>query len=109
MIPLARELIKNGTFVVLAANEVPALNDITAPELKVCIRCMEHVQTLMLHQHFWLCPILHFAPAKPALPHMAGCIPNLCLTFSATPVGLFAILMIIRGLPANARRLLGMS
>ena len=36
MIPLARELIKNGTFVVLAANEVPALNDITAEELKVC-------------------------------------------------------------------------
>ncbi|KAL3137393.1 hypothetical protein ABBQ32_006916 [Trebouxia sp. C0010 RCD-2024] len=38
MIPLARELIKNGTFVVLAANEVPALNDITAPELKVLLR-----------------------------------------------------------------------
>lgn len=38
MIPLARELIKNGTFVVLAANEVPALNDITAEELKVCAK-----------------------------------------------------------------------
>lgn len=38
MIPLARELIKNGTFVVLAANEVPALNDITAAELKVLLR-----------------------------------------------------------------------
>ena len=35
MIPLARELIKNGNFVVLASNEVPALNDITAEELKV--------------------------------------------------------------------------
>ena len=38
MIPLARELIKNGMFVVLAANEVPALNDITAQELKVLLR-----------------------------------------------------------------------
>ena len=38
MIPLARELIKNGTFVVLAANETPALNDITAQELQVLLK-----------------------------------------------------------------------
>ena len=38
MIPLARELVKNGTSVVLAANEVPALNDITAAELRVLLK-----------------------------------------------------------------------
>ena len=54
MIPLARELIKNGTFVVLAANEVPALNDITAPELEVCTyKLLYSIIT------FWLPPVSH--------------------------------------------------
>ena len=47
MIPLARELIKNGTFVVLAANEVPALNDITAAELKVLLRDCGKIDKLL--------------------------------------------------------------
>lgn len=47
MIPLARELIKNGTFVVLAANEVPALNDITAAELKVLLKDCGKVDKLL--------------------------------------------------------------
>merc|ERR1719232_1552291 len=34
MIPLARELLQRGTEVVLAANSLPALNDITASELR---------------------------------------------------------------------------
>ena len=38
MIPLTRELIKNSTFVVLAANERPALNDTTAQELQVLLK-----------------------------------------------------------------------
>ena len=33
MLPLARELLQQGTIVVLAANSQPAINDITAPEL----------------------------------------------------------------------------
>uniref|UniRef100_A0A0E0EU70 Pantothenate kinase 2 n=1 Tax=Oryza meridionalis TaxID=40149 RepID=A0A0E0EU70_9ORYZ len=33
MIPLARELLRNGTEVVLVANSLPALNDVTANEL----------------------------------------------------------------------------
>ncbi len=34
ILPLARELVGRGTAVVLAANSVPAINDITAPELQ---------------------------------------------------------------------------
>lgn len=34
MLPLARELIKMGTTVILAANEVPSINDITIQELQ---------------------------------------------------------------------------
>jgi damage-control phosphatase, subfamily II, stand-alone protein len=34
MLPFARELVKGGTEVVLAANEVPSINDITARELR---------------------------------------------------------------------------
>ena len=33
MLPLARELARRGCEVVLAANEVPAINDVTAGEL----------------------------------------------------------------------------
>lgn len=34
MLPLARELIRLGCEVVMAANSQPAINDITAPELR---------------------------------------------------------------------------
>ena len=44
---MARELIKNGTFVVLAANEVPALNDITAAELKVLLKDCGKIDKLL--------------------------------------------------------------
>jgi type II pantothenate kinase len=33
MLPLARELLRHGTCVVLAANSLPSINDITAAEL----------------------------------------------------------------------------
>ena len=33
MLPLARELLKRGTEVIMAANERPSINDITAAEL----------------------------------------------------------------------------
>lgn len=38
MIPLARELLQRGTEVVLVANTLPALNDVTAKELRVLIK-----------------------------------------------------------------------
>ena len=34
MVPLARELLRMGAEVVLVANSLPAINDITAPELR---------------------------------------------------------------------------
>ena len=33
MLPLARELLRRGTVVIIAANKLPAINDITAAEL----------------------------------------------------------------------------
>lgn len=33
MLPLARELLRNGAEVVMAANSIPAINDVTADEL----------------------------------------------------------------------------
>lgn len=38
MLPFARELLKRGTVVVLAANEVPSINDITAVELRSVVQ-----------------------------------------------------------------------
>ena len=46
MLPLARELLKRGTEVVLAANTLPSINDITAAELKPLVAAaadMDHV------------------------------------------------------------------
>ena len=38
VLPLARELLGRGSAVVLAANSVPSINDITAPELQGVLR-----------------------------------------------------------------------
>lgn len=38
MLPLARELLKRGTLVVLAANETPCINDTTAAELRAVVQ-----------------------------------------------------------------------
>ncbi len=35
MVPFARELVRSGVTVVIAANEIAAINDVTASELKV--------------------------------------------------------------------------
>lgn len=37
MLPFARELLKRGTHVVVAANETPSINDITAAELEALL------------------------------------------------------------------------
>ncbi len=37
MLPLARELLKRGTTVVVAANELPSINDMTAAELEALL------------------------------------------------------------------------
>lgn len=38
MLPLARELIKQGTAVVIAANSLPSINDVTAEELRAIVK-----------------------------------------------------------------------
>jgi len=38
MLPLARELLQRGTAVVLAANSLPSINDITATELAEAVQ-----------------------------------------------------------------------
>jgi type II pantothenate kinase len=38
MLPLARELLKRGVAVIMAANERPSINDITAAELGEAVR-----------------------------------------------------------------------
>ena len=37
MLPFARELLRGGAEVVLVANSLPAINDVTAPELRQLI------------------------------------------------------------------------
>ena len=39
MLPLARELLRRGTVVVLIANERASINDITATELRNMLNC----------------------------------------------------------------------
>ncbi|KAJ3694314.1 hypothetical protein LUZ60_009794 [Juncus effusus] len=47
MIPLARELLRRGTEVVLVANSLPALNDVTANELpEIVAEAAKHCDTL---------------------------------------------------------------
>jgi hypothetical protein len=54
MIPLARELLRMGAEVVMCANSQPAINDITAPELRA-----------LLNQVAAVCPVIkvRFEPA----------------------------------------------
>ena len=37
MLPLARELLRHGTTVIVAANSAPSINDITAAELEALL------------------------------------------------------------------------
>lgn len=47
MLPLARELLRRNTRVLLCANSVPSLNDITEPELREVLRkCSEHCEII---------------------------------------------------------------
>lgn len=50
MLPLARELLRYGCDVVLVANSLPAINDVTAPELR-----------LLLQEAAACCPLLEAA------------------------------------------------
>jgi type II pantothenate kinase len=43
MLPLARELLQRGTAVVLAANRVPSINDITAAELEPLLQVSQQL------------------------------------------------------------------
>ncbi len=44
MLPLARELLRQGTTVVVAANSLPSINDITAAELEELLPQVQHEQ-----------------------------------------------------------------
>lgn len=47
MLPLARELVQQGTQVVLAANSVASINDVTAHELSEILREAAHVDRVL--------------------------------------------------------------
>lgn len=49
MLPFARELLKTGTVVVLAANEEPCINDITAEELQEVVLEAAKLDALLSH------------------------------------------------------------
>ena len=59
MIPLARELLRMGAEVVLCANSLPAINDITAQELRELIDKVAD-----------MCPIIKVAPTL--FPYLAS-------------------------------------
>jgi hypothetical protein len=58
MVPLARELLRMGAEVVLVANSLPAINDITAPELRA-----------LLDAAGALCPTIKARGAGCLVPH----------------------------------------
>lgn len=64
MLPFARELLRMGADVIIAANSQPAINDITAPEL---IRLLDAAGQI--------CPIL---TVRPPGHHHSGCIILSC-------------------------------
>ena len=47
MLPMARELIKQGTAVIIAANSLPSINDITAQELTELLKQAGQVDKLI--------------------------------------------------------------
>ncbi|CAG9461150.1 unnamed protein product [Pedinophyceae sp. YPF-701] len=47
MIPLARELLRHGTDVVMAANSLPAINDVTAGELEAVLQATAHMDAVL--------------------------------------------------------------
>lgn len=49
MLPFARELLKAGTVVILAANEEPCINDITAEELQEVVAEAAKLDALLSH------------------------------------------------------------
>ncbi len=53
MVPLARELLRRGTNVVLSANSTPALNDITHPELVRALSTQEVAVSLSVLLFAW--------------------------------------------------------
>ena len=47
MVPLARELVMRGTEVILSANSIPAINDITAAELSPALNEISKVDPVI--------------------------------------------------------------
>lgn len=68
MIPLARELLRMGAEVVMCANSQPAINDVTAPELRA-----------VLEQVAAVCPVIKVRPRKPTALIRPGCQSAVCV------------------------------
>ena len=54
MIPLARELLRMGSEVVMVANSLPAINDVTCAELRTLLESVCEI-----------CPVLKVRPSIP--------------------------------------------
>jgi type II pantothenate kinase len=62
MIPLARELLRMGSEVVMVANSLPAINDVTTAELRT-----------LLESVCQICPVL-----KVAFKLLCSCLQGIC-------------------------------
>ena len=47
MVPFARELLRMGAEVVMVANSLPAINDITTPELRALLQDISEVDPVI--------------------------------------------------------------
>ena len=72
MIPFARELLRMGAEVVMVANSLPAINDITTPELRALLQAVSETDPVIKVRRItpWLlgnrpaaCPYLGMADA----------------------------------------------
>jgi type II pantothenate kinase len=75
MIPFARALLQMGTHVVLAANSLPVLNDITAEELRVILALLAETDGVVAEALTLglVCPLLVASGCPTRLPAPAEC------------------------------------
>ena len=63
MVPFARELLRMGAEVVMVANSLPAINDITTPELRALLQAVSEVDPVI---KVGLTELLQILPCFPA-------------------------------------------
>lgn len=74
MIPLARELLRMGAEVVMCANSQPAINDITAPELRALLNQVAAVCSVIK-----VCSEPALCVSAPLPPDHQGAFLSVCL------------------------------